>query len=106
MPRGGARPGAGRPKGSRNALSMAARAEAQATGLLPHEFLLAVTRGEAVDGYKPTFEDRLEAAKAAAPFYAPKLASTQIQATVTRSHEDMLAELEADDAKASDGFTH
>lgn len=30
-----------------------------------------------VDDYKPTFEDRLDAAKAAAPYYAPKLASVE-----------------------------
>lgn len=62
--------------------------------MLPHEFLAAVARGEMIDGHLPSFDERLDAAKAAAPFYAPKLAATQVTATVTRSHEDMLDDLE------------
>jgi hypothetical protein len=31
--------------------------------------------GKEIDGHTPTFAERLEAAKAAAPFYAPKLAN-------------------------------
>ena len=53
------------------------RDKAAASGMLPHEFLLAVTRGEAVDGYVPSFAERMEAAKAAAPFYAPKLSAVE-----------------------------
>lgn len=84
----------GRQKGTpnkRNAETVAAAAQA---GLLPHEFLAAVARGEVIDGHLPSFDERLDAAKAAAPFYAPKLAATQVTATVTRSHEDMLDDLE------------
>lgn len=92
--KGGARPGAGRPKGSANKMTRLAREQAAEAGMLPHEFLAAVARGEPVDGYVPTFEDRLDAAKAAAPFYAPRLASTQVQASITHSHEDMLDALE------------
>ena len=62
------------------------RERAAASGLLPHEFLLAVTRGETIDGHAPTFEERLEAARAAAPYFAPKLSN--IQATVQR-HGDV-----------------
>lgn len=69
---------------------------AQKSGVLPHEWLLNVMRGEPImqkrlveytDGqsgitalrvieepYYPPPEFRLEAAKAAAPYYAPKLA--------------------------------
>lgn len=67
----------GRPKGATNKASRETRERAAASGLLPHEFLLAVTRGEAVDGYVPSFAERLEAAKAAAPFYAPKLSAVE-----------------------------
>ncbi len=42
---------------------------------LPHGFLLSVVRGEAVDGVVPTLAQRIEAAKAAAPYFAPRLAA-------------------------------
>ena len=42
---------------------------------LPHEILLAIARGEAVDGYTPTLPERITAARIAAPFYAPRLAN-------------------------------
>jgi len=77
MARGGARPGAGRKVGAIQKVTREARAKAAATGLLPHEFLLAVSRGEMVDDHKPSFEERLDAAKAAAPYYAPKLSSIE-----------------------------
>ena len=42
---------------------------------LPHEILLAIARGEAVDGHAPTLAERMMAARISAPFYAPRLAS-------------------------------
>jgi hypothetical protein len=59
---------------------------AKATGLLPHEWLLAVMRGEQLNHFAydsetqeivevivlPTFSDRVECAKAAAPYFAIK----------------------------------
>lgn len=52
---------------------------AQATGELPHEFLLRVCRGGVLDnGYIPTWEERINAAKAAAPYFAPKLAAVSV----------------------------
>lgn len=96
---GGARKGAGRPKGSVQKLTAQAREEAKATGLLPHEWLLKVSRGEPIEQSHwkethnakgevtskvlvtgmvyPDIVMRIDAAKAAAPYYAPKLA-TQI----------------------------
>lgn len=73
MPRGGARPGAA----TRRTREIADKAAE--SGMLPHEFLLAVVRGEAVGGVTPTFDQRLDAAKAAAPFFAPKLAAIDVQ---------------------------
>lgn len=67
----------GRPKGVANKASRETRERAAASGLLPHEFLLSVVRGEAIGGYVPSFGERLEAAKAAAPFYAPKLSAVE-----------------------------
>lgn len=86
----------GRPKGSRSIVTSKARQAAMATGLLPHEWLLKVARGEMVQQQIPTrdvetgvvtyelrevypdLETRLDAAKAAAPFYAPKLATQNV----------------------------
>lgn len=73
----------GRRKGSRNKVTAALVAKAQASGELPHEFLLRVSRGESIHmagqrlKYKPTFQERIDAAKAAAEFYAPRLARTE-----------------------------
>lgn len=78
MPRGGARPGAGRKVGAVQKVAREAREKAAASGMLPHEFLLAIMRDE-VKGEKPTFEQRLDAAKAAAPYYAPKLSAIDAQ---------------------------
>lgn len=80
MPRGGARPGAGRKVGAVQKVAREAREKAAAAGMLPHEFLLAIMRDE-VEGVTATFEQRLDAAKAAAPYYAPKLSSVDAQHT-------------------------
>ncbi|MCM8734597.1 hypothetical protein M5E06_10365 [Azospirillum sp. A1-3] len=79
MAGGGKRPGAGRPKGVPNKRNAETVAKAQAVGMLPHEFLCAIAQGLEIDGEKPTFEQRIDAAKAAAPFFAPKLASVNAQ---------------------------
>lgn len=101
MPVGGARPGAGRPKGRTNSVTAEARKAAAETGLLPHEWLLKVSRGEGIEHKRwkiiydkngveksreliteevyADFPTRLDAAKAAAPFYAPKLAVQQVK---------------------------
>lgn len=93
MPRGGKRPGAGRKKGARNKRTLQLIQQAQALGLLPHEFLAAVARGEPMLAQLvneetgaplgepfttyPSLDQRIDAAKAAAPFYAPRLASLE-----------------------------
>ena len=58
-------------------MSKVAIERAKATGELPHEFLLRVVRGEEIDGTIPTFEQRVDAAAVAAPYFAPKLASIE-----------------------------
>jgi hypothetical protein len=67
----------GRKKGVPNKATRALREVAASTGLLPHEFLLAVCRGEVFDGHVPSFDERLDAAGKAAPYYAPKLANVE-----------------------------
>jgi hypothetical protein len=69
--------GPGRPKGAVNRLSAKAVEAAQRSGELPHEFLLRIARGEEIDGHRPTFQERMAAAQASAPYYAPKLASVE-----------------------------
>jgi hypothetical protein len=88
-------------------------AEAAASGLLPHEWLLKVARGEGMkhrswvarrneagqivgfdlveEDYYADFETRLEAAKAAAPYYAAKLSAQTV--SVTGTETDMVAVL-------------
>jgi len=81
----------GRPAGSQNRFSAAARKVAEETGALPHEVLLHICRGEAMvrDVVKigeefveverfPTIDERIRAAAAAAPFYAPKFAAQTV----------------------------
>ena len=110
MARGGRQPGAGRPKGARSRVTAKAKLAAMETGLLPHEWLLKVSRGEGIthcrweatydeDGEETSrmlieeevyvdFTTRLDAAKVAAPFYAPKLT---VQAVSVSNNSDAVA---------------
>lgn len=94
---GGKRAGAGRPKGKVSRFSQTLVEGAKATGLLPHEILLSVARGHPIEQKRwaitydkngkektreliteviyPAPELRVECAKAAAPYYAPRLAA-------------------------------
>jgi len=99
MPRYG-----GRQKGSVNRLAKEAIEQAKAGGKLPHEWLLDIMRGEPVkqkvwdiqrdpqtgleigrklkeDTVYPDIDTRVDAAKACAPFFAPKLATQQVSLT-------------------------
>lgn len=69
MARGGSRPGAGRPPGAVNRLVSDAVERAAAEGILPLDFMLTILRDET----KP-YADRMDAAKAAAPYVHPKRA--------------------------------
>ena len=69
------------------------RRQRKASDLLPHEVLLAVARGEMIADHVPTFEERVEAAKAAAPYFAPKGATTS-KPVKTLAHEEALAVLD------------
>ena len=107
---GGARPGAGRKKGTLAKVTAKAREAAQATGLLPHEWLLKVSRGDEIEqkSWKvvydkqgneksrelitemiyPDASTRIDCAKAAAPFYAPRLA---VQTIGLQTNSDVVA---------------
>lgn len=69
---GGARPGAGRKKGTPNKKTKELIAAVEATGITPLDYMLAVMRDEAKD--LPT---RMDAAKSAAPYVHAKLASIE-----------------------------
>lgn len=109
MPRGGPRPGAGAKRGAKRITAKAQEAaRAKATGegyLLPHEILLRVANGESLkqrklhityhkrgpnkgfeksrewveEDYWPTAAEQVDAAKAAAPYYAPRLATQMVK---------------------------
>lgn len=70
--RGGARPRAGRPNGSRNKASVKREAEIKASGLVPLDYMLKVLRDE-----KAPKEDRMWAATSAAPYVHPKLSAIE-----------------------------
>lgn len=103
MARGGARPGGGRPKGSVQKVTAQAREAAAESGMLPHEWLLKVSRGEPIEQKRwkiiydkqgnekgreliteevyADFPTRIDAAKAASPYYAPRLAVQNVSIT-------------------------
>lgn len=88
--------GRGRPEGSMSKLAKEARERAQATGQLPHEILLDMARGNPqplkkatmdldgviemkITGWEvPNMDQRRDAAKAAAPYYAPKISTVEV----------------------------
>lgn len=74
MAKGGSRPGAGRPRGSRNKATAAKAAEIAASGLTPLDFMLAVLRDESAER-----DVRLDAASKAAPYVHPKLANVEVK---------------------------
>lgn len=73
MARGGKRPGAGRPKGTGNKVSEAAKKKALEGGISPLEYMLDVMRDVSADR-----SERMDAAKAAAPYVHPRLSSVDV----------------------------
>lgn len=100
----------GRPEGSTNRYTREAIEKAQATGLLPHEILLDMARGnpqqeisiDPITGKQVVklvaldIEQRKDAAKAAAPYYAPKISTVEVIKNVDDAELDfIIAELAA-----------
>lgn len=85
MARGGARPGAGRPKGARDKLEREAAEAAAQDGVMPREFLLSIAR----DITQP-LDIRMEAAKAVAPYYHARLAAIEHSGELGVKHENAL----------------
>ena len=61
----------------RNARSI--REWAYRSGMMPQVFLLKIVRGEVIDDYTPTFEDRFNAAKACVNYFAPSMRSVEVK---------------------------
>lgn len=89
MPRGGPRPNSGRKPGSRNKKTEQQIQAVEQSGLTPLDYLLSVMRDEANEA-----KDRVEAAKAAAPYVHPRLSQMQLDANVSLDHESALDELD------------
>ena len=87
---GGARPGAGRREGVRNKRTQEMIELATRDGVSPLEYMLQVLRDED----QPPLA-RFEAAKAAAPYVHPRLASIEANVKSTMSQEDALEALAA-----------
>ena len=79
----------GRQKGTPNKRTQEVVAKIEASGLTPLDYMLKVMRDE-----NEVLDVRLDAAKAAAPYVHPRLASIENTGTMTLRHEDVLAELE------------
>lgn len=80
--RGGARPNAGRKKGSPNKKTAALIKAVEDSGITPLDFMLNIMRGECPANADPAAQIafagmRFEAAKAAAPYVHPKLANVE-----------------------------
>lgn len=85
--KGGARVGAGRPKGSVNKKTAEVQKAVVESGITPLEYMLSIMRDPEAEGHQ-----RLDAAKSAAPYVHAKLTSIEMNATVT-NHEAGLDEL-------------
>lgn len=117
--RGGVQPGSGRPRGSLSKITEEAREKAKATGQLPHEFLLSVARGEAI--YREDIDSetgeifkvkeiydfpvRIDAAKAAAPYYAPKISTVEVITGVPDAELDLIIAQLAREAGIGSGIS-
>jgi hypothetical protein len=108
----------GRPLGSTTLMSQRAIKVAKEQGDLPHEFLLRIARGEVItrivkdrNGIREIieeeydFQDRKDAAKACAPYYAPKISTVEVIRGVSDNELDsIIAQLAAEAGiSASDG---
>ena len=87
--RGGRRDGAGRPLGAKGKRTDEALALAQEMKADPVKFLLLAMSDENLN-----MKDRIECAKAVAPYIAPRLSAVESRVTNVKSHEEMLSELD------------
>lgn len=72
------------------------------SGQMPHVLLLRVSRGEIIDGHKPTFEERVDAAKACQRYFAPAMKQVEVKddtqhPPVTLLDPNILAQMSEDE---------
>ena len=97
----------GRPKGSKNrgpSKAMRTMLAERRIGELPHEFLRRIALGKKIGDHVPSFEQRMQAAKEAAPYYAPRFTSVEHKnppIDITKLTDEQLALL----ARALEPFT-
>jgi hypothetical protein len=89
---GGARERGGRPKGALGRLTKENLAKAKAGGILPLDYMLKVMRNS-----KARADRRDWAAKEAAPYLHPKIASIEHSGNVQLTHEQALQQLAEED---------
>lgn len=84
MPRGGKRPGAGRPKGARQKVSRAAREKAAASGVMPLEVILEAMRADYEAG---KLDEAAAHAEKAAPYLHPRLTAVEHSGGMKLEHQ-------------------
>ena len=94
---GGARPGAGRPKGSPNRATIARQQEIAASGETPLAYLIRIMRDPNADQAR-----RDECAKAAAPYVHPRLAAIEHGGSISLTLEQALVEIDSETLAAID----
>ncbi len=80
---GGRRAGAGRPQGARNIRSEETAKEIAASGLTPLQYLMDIVRDDAAPR-----KDRIECARAAAPFCHARLSAIEMDLNTTKQSLD------------------
>jgi hypothetical protein len=80
MAHGGPRNGAGRKPGQATKLNQQAREQALEGGISPLDYMLSILRDETVDK-----AERMDAAKAAAPYVHARLSSAEVKSDVTHN---------------------
>ena len=90
---GGKRPGAGRKRGSRNKRTLELVKMVEKSGLTPVNYMLSVMRDKSVER-----KERLDAAKAVAPYIHARLASSEVD---IRSDKQSASEYSMDELLAS-----
>jgi hypothetical protein len=79
-------------KGSHNRRTEEAIAMAREAGCDPVKFLIDAMQDETL-----SLKDRIDCAKAVAPYVAPRLASMEARVTSGRTHEECLEDLDDED---------
>ena len=97
MAHGGKRAGAGRKPGSPNKKTQEQISAVEDSGITPLEYMLTVMRDEGREQ-----SERLDAAKAAAPYVHPKLSAVHSTEGDGKSFEDWLDDLDTDSSENSE----